>query len=239
MVMPPPPTHEPVNEDWLVTYADAITLLMAFFVLLLSFSKVDMEIYDKVANGLAESIAREERKSDKESLKENLKETIISEGADDVVRIGTDAEGSITLELDSGAFFKKGSAELQEQALPILKQFYVELSSELFQSFNISIEGHTDDVPIKTEKFPSNWELSTSRASTVVRFFIAEGMKDTRLKAIGFGATQPKVPNKNLVGEPILENRTANRRVVIRVNRNQIYEKIKIPTFRKGLNTTN
>ena len=233
MAMPPGPTEGPLNEDWLVTYADAITLLMAFFVLLLSFSKVDMEIYDKVANGLAESIAREERKSERESLKENLKETIISEGADDVVRIGTDAEGSITLELASGAFFKRGSADLQPQAIPVLKQFYVELSSELFQTFNISVEGHTDDVPIKNAKFPSNWELSTGRASTVVRFFIAEGMKKTRLKAIGYGDTQPKVPNLNIVGEPIPENRTANRRVVLRVNRSQIYEKIKIPTFRK------
>lgn len=236
MAIPPTPTEAPVTEDWLITYADAITLLMAFFVLLLSFSKVDMEIYDKVANGLAESIAREERKSDRESLKENLKETIISEGADDVVRIGTDAEGSITLELDSGAFFQKGSADLQPQAIPVLKQFYVELSSELFQTFNISIEGHTDDVPIKTAIFPSNWELSTGRASTVVRFFIAEGMKKNRLKAIGYADTQPKVPNLNIVGEPIPENRTANRRVILRVNRRQIYEKIKIPTFRKRTN---
>ena len=239
MAMPPAPTEQPANEDWLVTYADAITLLMAFFVLLVSFSKVDMEIYDKVANGLAESIAREERKTDKESLKENLKETIISEGADDVVRIGTDAEGSITLELDSGAFFKTGSAELLEQAIPVLKQFYTELSSELYQSFNVSIEGHTDDVPIKSVKFPSNWELSTGRASTVVRFFITEGMKNTRLKALGFAETQPKVPNKNVVGEPIPANRAINRRVVLRVNRKQLYEKIKIPTFRKGLNTPN
>ncbi len=233
MALPPPPTQEDEAEDWLTTYADAITLLMAFFVLFFSFSKVDLEVYDQVAAGLQANMAREDRETEAKKLQENLKDVLLQEGAQDATKMGTDAQGSITLELDGGAFFKPGSADLTEQAIPVLTGIFQELNSELYFNFNISIEGHTDDDPINTPRYPSNWELSSNRASTVVRFFITNGMKDTRLRAIGYAATQPKVPNRDESGAPIPDNMIANRRVILRINRKQIYEEIKIPKFRR------
>ncbi len=233
MSVPPAPAKDEDSEDWLVTYADAITLLMAFFVLFFSFSKVDLEIYDQVAAGLNENMASKERKDDKNELEEDLRDILIQEGAEEAVKVGTDADGSITLELDGGAFFKPGSADLTDQAVPVLKSIYEELASPIYQSFNISVEGHTDDDPISSLKFPSNWELSSGRASTVVRFMITEGMKNTRLKATGFADTRPKFPNRDAQGAPLIDNMIANRRVVLRINRKPIYQEVKIPKFRR------
>jgi len=78
--------------------------------------------------------------------------------------------------------------------------------------------GHTDDAPINTPRFPSNWELSTARATGVVRFLISADVQPERLKAAGYADVRPKFRNRELFGEPIPENRTKNRRISIRLN---------------------
>ena len=237
----------PPDESWMATYGDAITLLMAFFVLLMSFAKVDLEVFDNVSNGIGEHMAQDERVTEKEHLTKAVKQMAISEGAEGVAKIASDSEGSITLELDSGAFYKPGSADLQEQAYPFMRAMYEELASPLYKQFNINVEGHTDDDPISTPRYPSNWELSSNRAATVVRFIISETQQDTRvdpngqkygvernrLKASGYSDTQPKVPNRDANGAPIRENQIANRRVVIRINKHTNFNKVKIPKFRR------
>ena len=223
----------PEAEAWMATYADAITLLMAFFVLFFSISKVDGGKFDSVAESLNGTMSSKERTSDRIELEKDLADIVEEEGAQEVVQIGKSGEGAITLELDSGAFFKPGGAELLDQAIPVLKSIYEEFASPIYKKFNISIEGHTDDDPISSFKFPSNWDLSTGRASTVVRFMITEGMKKNRLKATGYGDTQPKLPNRDAEGDPIVKNQVANRRVVMRVSRSPIFEEVKVPEFRR------
>ena len=237
----------PPDESWMATYGDAITLLMAFFVLLMSFAKVDLEVFDAVSNGIGEHMAKDERVTEKDHLTKAMKIMMVSEGAEQVAKIATDSEGSITIELDTGAFFRPGSADLAEQAYPFMKALYEEIASPLYKNFNINVEGHTDDEPISSVRYPSNWELSSNRAATVVRFVIAESAKDTRidtngqkygveenrLRATGYAHTQPKVPNKDASGNPIRENRITNRRVVIRINKHNNFNKLKIPKFRR------
>jgi chemotaxis protein MotB len=236
---PAPQAEEGGEDDWMGTYADAITLLMAFFVLFFSFSKVDLDTYDKVSKGLSASISKVKKETVSDQLSANMSDLIASEGAEDVVKKGTDSQGSITLELNSGAFFKPGSAIFQEQAIPVLTAMFEELASPIYAQFNLNIEGHTDDDPISTAQFPSNWELSTARASSVVRFFEASSetaedkIESNRMRAIGYAQTQPKFANRNEAGEPIRDNQIANRRIVIRVSRVPIYVKVKIPTFRR------
>src|SRR3990167_6281229 len=145
MALPPQPRDDPVDEEWMTTYADAITLMMCFFILFFSFSKVDLDIYDQVSKGLSESIAKESKVKASESLRTNLRDAIVSAGADQAVQMSTDAQGSITLELNSGAFFKPGSADLQDQAIPVLNSIAEEIAQPLYGQFNISVEGHTDD----------------------------------------------------------------------------------------------
>ena len=237
----------PPDESWMATYGDAITLLMAFFVLLMSFAKVDLEVFDAVSNGIGEHMAKEDRKSEKDHLTKSMKVMMVSEGAEQVAKIATDSEGSLTIELDTGAFFKPGSAELAEQAYPFMKALYEELASPLYKQFNINVEGHTDDEPMSSLRYPSNWELSSNRAATVVRFVISESQNDTRmdtngqkygveenrLRATGYAHTQPKVPNRDASGAPIRENMITNRRVVIRITKKTNFNKVKIPKFRR------
>ena len=237
----------PPDESWMATYGDAVTLLMAFFVLLMSFAKVDMEVFDAVSNGIGEHMAKEDRKSEKDHLTKAMKIMMVSEGAEQVAKIASDSEGSLTIELDTGAFFRPGSAELAEQAYPFMKALYEELASPLYKQFNINVEGHTDDEPMSSIRYPSNWELSSNRAATVVRFVISESQNDTRmdtngqkygveenrLRATGYAHTQPKVPNRDVSGVPIRENRITNRRVVIRINKRTNFNKVKIPKFRR------
>jgi len=237
----------PPDESWMATYGDAVTLLMAFFVLLMSFAKVDLEVFDAVSNGIGEHMAKEDRKSEKDHLTKAMKIMMVSEGAEQVAKIASDSEGSLTIELDTGAFFRPGSAELAEQAYPFMKALYEELASPLYKQFNINVEGHTDDEPMSSIRYPSNWELSSNRAATVVRFVISESKNDTRmdtngqkygveenrLRATGYAHTQPKVPNRDVSGVPIRENRITNRRVVIRINKRTNFNKVKIPKFRR------
>ena len=237
----------PPDESWMATYGDAVTLLMAFFVLLMSFAKVDLEVFDAVSNGIGEHMAKEDRKSEKDHLTKAMKIMMVSEGAEQVAKIASDSEGSLTIELDTGAFFRPGSAELAEQAYPFMKALYEELASPLYKQFNINVEGHTDDEPMSSIRYPSNWELSSNRAATVVRFVISESQNDTRmdtngqkygveenrLRATGYAHTQPKVPNRDASGVPIHENRITNRRVVIRINKRTNFNKVKIPKFRR------
>jgi chemotaxis protein MotB len=239
MALPQLPKEEESNEDWMGTYADAITLLMAFFVLFFSFSRVDLDVFDQVSKGLSESIGKESKTKSAQTLKENIVDQIESNGASEVVKVASDAQGSITLELDSGAFFKPGSAELQEQAIPVLNGIADEVGQPIYSMFNINIEGHTDDEPINSPRYQSNWELSSNRASAVVRSLINhkkntdDAILPKRLRAIGYADTQPKLANLDTEGKPIPENRAANRRVVMRINRQPIYEEIKIPKFRR------
>ena len=237
----------PPDESWMATYGDAVTLLMAFFVLLMSFAKVDLEVFDAVSNGIGEHMAKEDRKSEKDHLTKAMKIMMVSEGAEQVAKIASDSEGSLTIELDTGAFFRPGSAELAEQAYPFMKALYEELASPLYKQFNINVEGHTDDEPMSSLRYPSNWELSSNRAATVVRFVISEsendtrmdtngqkyGVEENRLRATGYAHTQPKVPNRDVSGVPIRENRITNRRVVIRINKRTNFNKVKIPKFRR------
>ena len=86
-----------------------------------------------------------------------------------------------------------------------------------YYQFRVDVEGHTDNVPINTARFPSNWELSVARASEVVKFFIREGINGDRLKASGYADTKPVLPHVDEFGRDIVENRAANRRILIRI----------------------
>ena len=95
----------------------------------------------------------------------------------------------------------------------------VTLKSGEFAAYRISVEGHTDDSPISTAQFQSNWELSTARAASVVRFFLEEGIPPRKLTAAGYAGTFPVAPNRTADGTVIPENQAKNRRVVIRLEK--------------------
>lgn len=124
-----------------------------------------------------------------------------------------------TLQIGSAAFFSSGSAALSNAGKAILSEVAATLVSNRFAAYHITIEGHTDDTPINTPQFQSNWELSSARASAVVRFLLVLGVPAGRLTAAGYADTVPLAPNRNADGTVIADNQARNRRVVIRLEK--------------------
>ena len=125
-----------------------------------------------------------------------------------------------TFEANSAAFFASGSATLSEAGKAVLRDVAVNIKSDKFRDYHITVEGHTDDSPISTAQFPSNWELSTARASAVVHFFLrARCIPAQRLRTAGYADTFPKAPNRDAHGNAIPANQALNRRVVIKLEK--------------------
>lgn len=213
------------KEDWLTTYADAITLLMAFFVMLLTFAEFDIPAYEELTSALAQNVGkREDAKTTTQNLKIEVQDMVFDANADQVIEVSSDEKG-VVIELQSNAFFKPASAEIVQAAIPVLTKLSETLSAPRYELYNVIVEGHTDDGSINTPQFPSNWELSTGRASSVVRLFETNKVDRSRLTAAGYADTRPKVPNRDLEGNPIPENRATNRRVVLRLHPMSIDER--------------
>ncbi len=217
MGVPVKPKPEEEKEDWLVTYSDAITLLMAFFVMLLTFAEYDIPAFEEAAKAIKENIGSGEKKTTSDQLKVEIEDVVYEVQANQAISVSKVLK-DVIIDLDSRAFFKPGSAELREAAIPVLEKLAKTITAPRFETYNIQVEGHTDDEPIKTAQFPSNWELSTARAARVVRFFAEGGyVHPVKLSAAGFADQKPKVPNRDADGNPIPENQATNRRTAIRV----------------------
>jgi chemotaxis protein MotB len=124
-----------------------------------------------------------------------------------------------TVEMSSATFFASGSATLSKAGEAVLQDVAGRLKSDELRDYLITVEGHTDDAPIATPQFPSNWELSTARASAVVHFFLDQGIPARKLRAAGYSDTFPKAPNRDAAGNPIPGNQAQNRRVVIKLEK--------------------
>lgn len=210
--------------DWQITYSSLSLILVVVFVMLVSYS-----VYDKQKIGdLRHAVRGEAGRTDKNLPEEtrrapadkpsdhsgewvndavySLQSAGIAAGLKDEVviqRIG----GGLRLKFKSDAFFASGAASVDKKIFPFLDEVSrIATERHLF----LRVEGHTDDVPISTEEFPSNWELSTKRAVTIVRYFIEQkGFPANRLSAEGFGQYRPLIKN----GEP--EDKKLNRRIEI------------------------
>ncbi len=202
---------------WLLSYADMMTLLFGFFVMLSSFSKVDTEKFEKVRLHSTQLFGGEYIKAQQqvaEELKENFQKQGLSNEA-----LFTDLEKGIAITFRGSTFFDSGSSELRGDAEQLLSQVLPSIQKQQ-ANFSVVVEGHTDDDPIATEKFPSNWELSSQRAAAVLRYFEKNGFDRSQLRAVGYADTVPVLPNRNSDQTAIKENQSQNRRVVIKLLRN-------------------
>ena len=235
-------------ERWLVSYADFITLLFAFFVVMYSISSVNQGKYNELMSSMGTAFTgsssghlkisgsdnpsvnkkikgqqsslikplplthlyNEKRRREREAMTSmgidlsNKLSPLISEGK---VRVMQNNRG-IRIDINDSLLFSPGSAELATAASSVLNEI-----SPLIKDNErlIQVEGHTDNIAIHNEAFFSNWELSSVRASSVVRMLSETGIADGRLSALGFGATQPISENSTEQG------RAKNRRVSIMI----------------------
>jgi chemotaxis protein MotB len=210
-------TFDDDGGGWLVTYADAITLLLAFFVMILSVSDLNQGKVEALQEGLANSISDKEVVTPFTDIKKELDDIIQEHKMSENVAVDIDAKG-VRVEFSNFSLYDSGSAALRPQALPMLDEVSNVIETTSHKTHLIEVEGHTDDVPINTPRFPSNWELSSSRASNVVKYLIIKGIDKSRLKAAGYADSRPK---QDLPPDQGFDNemRAANRRVVIYIKR--------------------
>lgn len=207
--------EEPL-EDWLLSYADMITLVMAFFVLLVSMSKIDLSKYEEVQAGMARDIGNRDVTKPLQDLSTELRGKVAGAGVEDSVDIGRDDRG-VVLNLASGGMFKPSSAEILPAIRPLLKDIAETLGQKRFTGYQIEIQGHTDDTPVHTPQFASNWELSSARALATLKVLNELGIDTARMKTAAFADNAPRVPNHSDTGQPYPENQAINRRVEIHV----------------------
>ncbi|HEX7085421.1 MAG TPA: flagellar motor protein MotB [Vicinamibacterales bacterium] len=222
---------EAVNhERWLISYADFITLLFAFFVTMYAISTVDQRKLEKAVAAFQQAFAEHqvtdatlmavlpeihtvtEPAGSLADVRERLARRLAQLG-EHRVELSEDRRGLVITVREAGSF-ETGRADLDEDARRVFHEIGVTL---IDIPHAIRVEGHTDDVPIHTPRFASNWELSTARATTVVAFFIEQiGISPDRLSAAGYGEFHPRVPNDSDA------NRARNRRVDIVVLNPQV-----------------
>ncbi len=214
----------PSSPAWMVTYGDIMTLLLTFFVLLLSYSTIREEAFRRALASFQEAlgILPNERSMIRfeqipavrmsppippaHEIVKRIRNSVNLAGLQGKVNVREDREG-IRITIQSPILFDSGKAELREEALPVLE----ELIKVLRESPNdVVIEGHTDNVPINTPEFPSNWELSTARAISVTKYFFERGdLEPRRFNVAGYGEYHPVSTNETA------EGRQENRRVEI------------------------
>ena len=207
------------DANWLMSYADMMTLLCGFFIMLFSISVVDRKKYSEVQKSVAQQF-NVKVENENHELKENLRELIERRSLERTVRL-EDIPGGVAAIFQSTTFFETGSAELTTSAVSTLEQFSLQvlrLQKDKAKEYRIQVEGHSDSRPITGSVFASNWELSAARAARVVRYLVGAGFSAGKMTALGFAETKPlETPRSPASNEDPAHER--NRRVVIQILR--------------------
>lgn len=210
--------EEPDDESWLTTYADSVTLLLCFFVILLSVSEPKIDKFEAITEAMTSGFVTDMIELPFKSLFDDFQIIIEDQQVElDVAAEYTDK--GVRLDIGSNALFKSGSAELQPKAYQMLKEMTIAIKEMDIANYRVEVEGHTDNEPVSSGRFSSNWELSALRATAVTRALIADGIERERMQLSAFADTKPKVNNMDAQNLPIRENQARNRRIVINVMR--------------------
>ena len=213
-----PTSDDSGQDDWLLTYSDAMTLLLAFFVVLFAISDVDQAKYEEIKAMIVGEVSKKAVPKPFTDLAESLNQIIATSDQAANITIENTRKG-VSIEFTGTSLFAPGQATLRPEAEKLLNKIIGAIGMIHSDDYIVEVEGHTDDSPMQSKVYPTNWQLSTARSTNVVRYMIRGGMSADRLKASGFADTRPKVPNRDIYGNPIPEHRARNRRVVIDIKR--------------------
>jgi chemotaxis protein MotB len=201
---------------WLASLTDLSFILLAFFALMLSMSKPDRQQYDQVASAVQPQNKAGEKLANLTVVAEDLEKAIKQLKLEEDVRVRIDLNG-LLLEFSERLVFPSGSAQASP-AFETTTDRILRILSQAPDRYVITIEGHTDDLPIRTKNFKSNWELSAARGITLLKLLQGRGLDEKRMRIQAVAHTQPKVPIEGKSGQSLQEARRANRRVVIRLD---------------------
>ncbi|MCP4448189.1 MAG: OmpA family protein [Myxococcales bacterium] len=216
------------DAAWMATFADLMSLLLTFFVLLLSFANMDVVRFKVVLGSVRDAFGVQfEHPGDMEAIStsivamskeessptikvieevmmlEKVKKIIKDEGMEDMMSAELDERG-VVIRIKGHILFRSGEAELRDEGLKALGPV-IKLAKAM--DHQLSIQGHTDDRPISTSKFPSNWELSTARAVATMRYLSSNALQPARMNVAGYANMRPLAKNTTAAG------RAKNRRV--------------------------
>jgi len=221
----PPDEVKPGAPEWVVTFGDMMSLLLTFFVLLLSFSSTEAAKFKVIAGYMREAfgvqrqdnysgvpmgttiLSTDTRTQDTSSEELELIRAIRRELDKAKASSSTTVEKTdrgVAVRVSGEVLFLAGRAEIRPEAHAALDGI---AAVAVERSGVLEVEGHSDDQPISTPRYPSNWELSSARAGSTARYLIQQGLPASRIKAVGYSDTRPIVPNDSA------ENRGRNRRV--------------------------
>jgi len=211
-------------DDWVMTYGDMMSLLLTFFVLIVSFSSMQETKFNQAAASLADAfgvmsspesviefntpiVPSHSPSEDAEVLYEvrSVEKLLLDEGLEDQVSVKVSDDG-VLFSINAPFMFTSGGASLKNEPKEVLNKLAGFFSK---YPYKIKVQGHTDSVPINSNKFPSNWELSASRAVSVARYFQGQGIPPEQIEATGYGEHHPIADNETA------EGREKNRRVEI------------------------
>ncbi len=221
-----PPKKEEGIPPWMATFADMVTLLLCFFVLLLSFTNQDITNFKKMMGAIQDALGvqtedrtalatpfAESNFKERRSVRENreivelgarLKKFIRAKDLSQMSRVSSDKSG-VMLRFDNSAMFAKGSAQLTPEAQ---KAIGVVVEGMENKKFNLIIRGHTDGEKPESTLYATNWELSAARAATCLRYILAHSeIPAKRMKAVGYASAKPILPSTTEA------NKRMNRRV--------------------------
>ncbi len=226
------------HERWLVSYADFMTLLFAFFVVMYAISSVNTTKYQIVGNAIGSAFGKNRvfinqndalllqqtpqmrlpRPRPADAMLKREREQMTGMARDLLTALAplvsqgkvrvTETARGISIEISDSILFAQGEAGLSAGSTEVLQAIAQVLKAD---THAIQVEGHTDNVPIARAQFPSNWELLAVRASGVVRLFVENGITESRLVAVGHGSNQPVASNDSADG------RMRNRRVKVMI----------------------
>lgn len=208
------------TSSWIVSYSDIMTIILTFFILLLSISTIAQTKYEMIVQAFTG-----EKAGNLMEVEQEIKEVIEEQGLSGEVKTKLDMNG-LKVSFSNALLFASGEAKLRNSARQVLAPISTHLVKKLGVQYGIIIEGYTDDVPISNGKFASNWELSTSRAITVREVIANAGLDSRRISVQGFADTRAATEvdlsleseRKNLSPQELEEARSANRRVVLRID---------------------
>ncbi len=215
----PEPHHHREEEggdgNWLVSYADMMTLLVGFFVILLSFSKIDPGELEELKKAATTQFGGT-YEIPFNDIADRIRQELIKKGYGDQFIIKQNELG-VEISFLGTVFFNTASADLKPEGVKLLDALIPVIKVEPTK-FKLVVEGHTDDVPIGAGfQYRTNWELSSVRACRVLDAFERAGFDKATMEAVGYADARPVAPNRDASGNPLPGNRNQNRRVVIKL----------------------
>ncbi|MBV8939833.1 MAG: OmpA family protein [Alphaproteobacteria bacterium] len=213
--MMPPKRHRPEEnvDAWLMTYADMITLLLAFFIIFVATSEPKQERFEAATKGMHDYFAGFSMDSPFDGAMREVQGIVASRNAERTISAEKTRRG-MTIELASLPLFAPGSADILAAKLSLLEELAGVLNAGELSRAAITVEGHTDGDP-GTAK--NRWELGAQRAAAVADALALRGIDPKRIRVTSVGDTAPLVPGTDAEGHPIPENQARNSRVIIRV----------------------